>query len=51
MLTLMLPVTSIPKGPDDVDVSKMEKEISHKDVKMLWENQINPISDDERLWL
>ena len=38
MLTPMLPVSSISKGPDYIDVSKAEKKMSAEDIKRVWEN-------------
>ena len=51
VLTSMLTIASIPKGPDGIDISKADKETLDKDFIRLLGDQINTISHDEHLWL
>ena len=49
-LSHVLPVASIPNEFEDVDIERAEQSLSSDDLERLWNQQANPLNDDERLY-
>ena len=48
-LSNILPIASIPNEFEELDIDRVENAMSSDDLERLWNQQANPLNDDERL--